>query len=346
MEKPARAAKILARATTGQARASLRHRDVRPKWLAIRRQHWHVWRRSRYDGSTRPPWWFWPLGSRICQPLVFVTNEIPLALARSRSTIERHSKSYALSKQAGTDAANRCLLPLKGIRDMGIFSRFSDIINSNLNSILEKAEDPEKLVRMMIQEMEDTLVEVRSAAARAIADRKELDRKLASLEREARAWQTKAELALDKNREDLAKAALAEKARLRQASDVLQEQQDALNDGLEKLNGDIVSLESKLADAKARQEAIVQRHRAASKRLAVRKRLHDYRIDDALVRFEQFERRMDLVEGQIESYEMGGKKNLSEEISELESAESVERELAELKAQRARPAAAAQGSDT
>ncbi|MGW8367518.1 MAG: PspA/IM30 family protein, partial [Gammaproteobacteria bacterium] len=189
----------------------------------------------------------------------------------------------------------------------------------------------------------DTLVEVRSAAARAIADRKELDRKLSSLDREARAWESKAELALDKDREDLAKAALAEKARVLQARAALQEQQDALGDGLEKLNGDITSLQSKLADAKARQEAIIQRHRAASKRLAVAKRLHDYRIDDALVRFEQFERRMDLVEGQIESYDLGSKKNLAEEISELESAESVEREL---KARRSRPANVSQESGT
>jgi phage shock protein A len=217
-------------------------------------------------------------------------------------------------------------------------------VNSNLNVILEKAEDPEKLVRMMIQEMEDTLVEVRSAAARAIADGKELDRRLASLGRETRGWEAKAELALDRNREDLAKAALAEKARVRQASDALQEQRDALSDGLDKLNADIGSLESKLADAKARQEAIVQRHRAASKRLAVRRRLKDYRIDDALVRFEQFERRMDLVEGQIESYDLGGSKSLADEISELESADSIERELMELKSRRARPAEAGTGA--
>ncbi|MGD8324783.1 MAG: PspA/IM30 family protein, partial [Gammaproteobacteria bacterium] len=175
---------------------------------------------------------------------------------------------------------------------MGIFSRFSDIVNSNINAILEKAEEPEKIVRLMIQEMEDTLVEVRSAAARAIADRKETTRKLTRLESEAADWQQKAELALDKQRDDLARAALAEKAAAEKAADSLREQLTHVTEGLDKLNDDIASLEEKLTDAKARRQAIVARHNTASKRLAVRKRLHDYRIDDALVRFESFERRM------------------------------------------------------
>ena len=217
---------------------------------------------------------------------------------------------------------------------MGIFSRFTDIINSNLNAILEKAEDPEKIIRMMIQEMEDTLVEVRSTAARAIADRKDIERKLGALEREASGWQSKAELALDRDREDLAKAALAEKAKVVSATETLQAQQEAITEGLEKLNDDIASLEAKLADAKLRQKAILARHEAASKRLAVRKRLHDHRIEDALVRFEQFERRMDYVEGQIESYDLG-KKDLADEISDLEASEAIERELDELKSRRA-----------
>jgi phage shock protein A len=218
---------------------------------------------------------------------------------------------------------------------MGIFSRFTDIINSNINSILEKAEEPEKIVRLMIQEMEDTLVEVRTAAARAIADKKEITRKLSLLERDASDWQGKAELALDKDREDLAKAALAEKARVESTVAALRVEQGAVAEGLAKLNSDIGSLQSKLADAKARQQAIIARHNTASKRLEVRKRLHDYRIDDALIRFEQFERRMDVIEGQVEAYDLGGKRDLSQEIAELESSEAVERELNALKSKRA-----------
>ena len=217
---------------------------------------------------------------------------------------------------------------------MGIFSRFSDIVNSNINAILEKAEDPEKIVRLMIQEMEDTLVEVRSAAARAIADRKEASRKLSRLEAEVADWQQKAELALDKNREDLARAALAEKSAAEKQAESLRDQLRHLGEGLDKLNDDIGSLEAKLTDAKARRQAIVARHNTASKRLEVRRRLHDYRIDDALVKFESFERRMEDLEGHVESYDLG-KRTLADEITNLEAQEAVEQQLAELKAKRA-----------
>lgn len=222
---------------------------------------------------------------------------------------------------------------------MGIFSRFTDIVNSNINAILDKAEDPEKLVRLMIQEMEDTLVEVRSAAARAIADKKELKRKLGTLESEADDWKRKAELAVDKQRDDLARAALAEKARVGASLKALQSQHDVAGDALQKLNADIVRLEEKLSDAKTRQQAIVARHQTARKRLEVRKRLHDYRIDDALVRFEQFERRMESVEGQVEAYDLGLKKDLHHEFSELESEDAVEMEFRELKSKRSKSAA-------
>jgi phage shock protein A len=218
---------------------------------------------------------------------------------------------------------------------MGIFSRFSDIVNSNINAILDKAEDPEKLVRLMIQEMEDTLVEVRSTAARAIADKKEISRSLGALEQEARDWQAKAELALDKEREDLARAALVEKSRAQAAAEALQAQHHAISDGLEKLNDDIVRLEEKLLDAKTRQQAIFARHQTAARRLEVRKRLHSYRIDDAMIRFDQFERRIDDMEAHVESFDLGKKKGLKDEFSELEAEDAVAKELNELKSKRA-----------
>jgi phage shock protein A len=218
---------------------------------------------------------------------------------------------------------------------MGIFSRFSDIVNSNINAILDKAEDPEKLVRLMIQEMEDTLVEVRSAAARNIADKKELARKLKLLTKEGLAWQDKAELAISKGRDDLAKAALAERAKVNTSVEALDQQTSAVTEGLAKLNTDIARLEEKLADAKARQKAIIARHQTASHRLQVRTKIHNPKVDDAFVRFESFERRMEDLEGRVEAYDLGSRNDLHNEFVTLESEEVVEKELADLKAKMA-----------
>jgi phage shock protein A len=214
---------------------------------------------------------------------------------------------------------------------MGIFTRFSDIVNSNINAILDKAEDPEKIVRLMIQEMEDTLVEVRSAAARSIADKKDLNRKLEALEREQKEWESKAELAIRKGRDDLAKAALVEKQRVSAAAEAVKADYEAIDEGLAKLNEDIARLESKLGDAKSRQKALLARHKTANSRLAARRRIHDYKIDDALVRFEQYTRRIDDVEGRVEAYDLGLPKDLKHEFATLEADESVNRELEELR---------------
>lgn len=214
---------------------------------------------------------------------------------------------------------------------MGIFTRFSDIVNSNINAILDKAEDPEKIVRLMIQEMEDTLVEVRSAAARSIADKKDLNRKIERFDRDLSDWDDKAELALRKGREDLAKAALVEKSRASTAVDVLKQDYIAVDEGLAKLNEDIARLENKLADAKTRQKSLLARHKTASSRLAVRKKIYDYKIEDAMVRFEQYTRRIDDVEGRVEAYDLGLPKDLNHEFASLEAEESVKKDLDALK---------------
>ncbi len=214
---------------------------------------------------------------------------------------------------------------------MGIFTRFSDIVNSNINAILDKAEDPEKIVRLMIQEMEDTLVEVRSAAARSIADKKDLNRQLGRFEGEQREWDNKAELALRKGREDLAKAALVEKSRASAAADIIKSDYVAVDEGLSKLNDDIARLESKLQDAKARQKSLLARHKTANSRLAARKKIYDYKIDDAMLRFEHYTQRIDDVEGRIEAYDLGLPKDLTHEFASLEAEESVEKELSDLK---------------
>ncbi|MFU8817373.1 MAG: phage shock protein PspA [Pseudomonadales bacterium] len=232
---------------------------------------------------------------------------------------------------------------------MGIFSRITDIINSNINAILDKAEDPEKMVRLIIQEMEEALVEVRSTSARAIADRKELVRRQGWMQSEAREWERKAELAIGKGRDDLAKGALIERNKAREACELLDRDLEILDDTLSKLSGDIAALQAKIKDAKARQNAIILRGKAAQSRLGARRKLADHSIDDAMQRFETYERKMDDLEGQVESYDLG-QKSLAEEIAELETNEKIDEELQALKAKlgggSVRAADAAEGSSS
>ena len=214
---------------------------------------------------------------------------------------------------------------------MTIFSRMTDIINSNLNALLDKAEDPEKMVRLIIQEMEEALVEVRSTSARAIADRKELLRRQEWLAAEGDEWERKAEVAVSKGRDDLAKGALGERNKAREAAGALTRELEIVDQTLEKLNVDVSALQAKIKDAKTRQNTIVLRGKAARTRLGVRRQLSDHNVDDAIHRFELYERKMDDIEGQIEAYDMG-KKTLADEIDELEQGDTIEDELRELKA--------------
>ncbi len=214
---------------------------------------------------------------------------------------------------------------------MTIFSRMTDIINSNLNALLDKAEDPEKMVRLIIQEMEEALVEVRSTSARAIADRKELLRRQEWLTAEAGEWERKAEVAVGKGRDDLAKGALGERNKASEAAEALTRELEIVDQTLETLNVDVSALQAKIKDAKTRQNTIVLRGKAAKTRLGVRRQLSDHNVDDAIHRFELYERKMDDIEGQIEAYDMG-KKTLADEIDELEQGETIEDELRELKA--------------
>lgn len=214
---------------------------------------------------------------------------------------------------------------------MGIFSRFTDIINSNINNLLDKAEDPAKMVRLIIQEMEDTLVEVRSSSAKNLAEKKELTRQVTRFERNAEQWQEKAELALNKDREDLARAALMEKKKSVESAQTLLEELTHTDDHISKLQGEILQLQDKLTDAKTRQKAIVIREKSASSRLKVKENIHSTRVNNALNRFDYYERKVDDIEAKVDSYDLGSK-SLADEISSLESDEKVDDELAQLKA--------------
>ena len=213
---------------------------------------------------------------------------------------------------------------------MGIFSRFTDIVNSNINSILDKAEDPEKMVRLIIQEMEDTLVEVRSASAKTLASKKEISSQIGKMQNEAKDWKAKAELAISKDREDLARAALLEKKKCDEHANALSSELKVIDEQITKLQSEVGQLQDKLADAKTRQKAILLRQKTVSSRLEVKKSLDSGKVDAAMGRFEQYERKIDDLESQVDAYDLG-KKTLADEFAELESNDEINDELAALK---------------
>lgn len=214
---------------------------------------------------------------------------------------------------------------------MSIFSRFTDIVNANLNALLDKAEDPQKMVRLIIQEMEDTLVEVRSNSAKTLAEKKELARYLSQLEREASDWQSKAELAINKDREDLAKSALLEKKKIEEGMAGVQREIDRVDEHVDRLSDEIGQLQEKLADAKARQKSILMRQRTAASRLSVKSKLDSGKVDEALMKFDRYEAKIEGLEAQVDAYDLG-KKTLADEFKALEDDAKVEDELAQLKA--------------
>ena len=179
---------------------------------------------------------------------------------------------------------------------MGMFSRLGDIINSNINAMLDNAENPEKIARLMIQEMEDTLVEVRTAAARAMADKKEMQREITHYTNIRNDWEAKAGLAIDKGREDLARGALMAKKKAEEEITRREEAMDLADEAFHKRQDDLTRLQAKLDEAKAKHRALMMRREAAEQRIRVRTQTYDTRVDDALARYANVERKVDELE--------------------------------------------------
>jgi phage shock protein A len=222
---------------------------------------------------------------------------------------------------------------VRGFLPMSIFYRTRDIVASNFVDLLDKAEDPAKMIRMIILEMEETLVQVRASAARTIADQKEMRGQIARLDRLQESWLEKAELALSKGREDLAKAALVEKQKVANTADELKAETEALDDALRASEADIAKLQGKLREARTRQNAIQSRLESANQRARMREVYAGPRTDEAFSRFGELERHADLAEAHADALMLGAPpKSLEEEIAELRNEEKVEAELEALKA--------------
>ncbi len=216
---------------------------------------------------------------------------------------------------------------------MGLFSRFGDIINSNINAMLDSAENPEKIARLIIQEMEDTLVEVRTAAARAMDDKKEMEREIAHYTSVRDDWNNKAELAIDKGREDLARGALMAKQKAESEIARRQNAMKAADEAFHKRQDDLAKLQDKLSEAKAKHRALMMRREAAEQRIRMRTQTHDGKVDEALARYANIERKVDEMEAYADTIK-GREPSLEAEFAALESNDAVEAELEALKAKR------------
>jgi phage shock protein A len=218
---------------------------------------------------------------------------------------------------------------------MGLFTRFTDIVNANLNSMLDKAEQPEKMICFIIQEMEDTLAEVRATAAKNIAEQKAHTRQASSAKESINYWHTRAELAVTKNREDLAKSALIQKHKYQVELGILEQEGEQLTEFLTQVQDDASRLHEKLSEARRRQTALIIRQESAQVRLKVREQASVYNIEAAMNKFERYQQKVDRVEAEVEAYDLmqssSQNPSLAAKFAALEKDETIEQELAEMK---------------
>ncbi|MFU7528393.1 phage shock protein PspA [Qipengyuania sp. ASV99] len=278
---------------------------------------------SSGDASAHPP------GKLISKGALSRLDAEIEALRRSPTPTQTNDRSDSRedSRRASTNPF------LDGVAFMGIFSRTRDIIAANFNDMLDNADDPSKMIRMIILEMEETLVEVRASAARTIADQKEMHRHVVKLDRLEADWGEKAQLALSKDREDLARAALVEKKKASGMGDQLRAEIAVLDDALRAYEEDIAKLQHRLREARSRQTQIAARLESAENRVKLRTLMSTERTDEALARFDQLERRVDYAEGRADALKIaeGGTPSLADEIAALEGADAIDDELAAMK---------------
>jgi len=214
---------------------------------------------------------------------------------------------------------------------MGVFTRFKDIIGSNINSMLDKAEEPEKMIRLMIQEMEETSVELKAACAGLMADQKRLTRDLSQASERTELWSNRARLAMEKGREDLAREALLEKLSAQRLNEGLERERDRFAVLIEQAREDIEQLEAKLESAKERQRSLAKRHVRADHRMRARSNVSRVQSSDVMMRFDQFEQRIERMEAEAELAAPRQNRNLEQEFALLEGSDEVEEQLASMR---------------
>ena len=254
------------------------------------------------------------------------------ALRRNPTPTQSQERTNPQNEERAAPS-NRVNSFLDGVAFMGIFSRTLDIFASNFNDMLDKADDPSKMIRMIILEMEETLVEVRASAARTIADQKEMHRHCMKLDRLQADWAEKAQLALSKDREDLARAALVEKKKAGDMADQLKTEIAVLDDALRAYEEDIAKLQHRLREARSRQTAIAARLESAENRVKLRTLMSTERTDEALARFDQLERRVDYAEGRADALRIAeeGPPSLADQIAALGGSDAIDDELQAMK---------------
>ena len=220
---------------------------------------------------------------------------------------------------------------------MGIFTRFRDIISSNINAILDKAEDPEKLIKLMIREMEDTLVEIKAACAGAMASSKKVQRQLDTLYDRIRYWEEKAELAIKKSRDNLAREALVEKRRYTRRVDGLENEITEHNLLIEQYQDHIRQLEDKLKSARDKQRLLVQRHIHANRKRQAQEEIRRVDSSEAMLKFDELENRIERMEAEGDLVNFGKKTALEAEFDSLGVDEEIEKELQALKTPVSKP---------
>jgi len=216
---------------------------------------------------------------------------------------------------------------------MSIFNRVNDVIQSNIAAMLDKAEEPEKLLNLMLSEMQEALNECRSTAAALLCEEKTLKRQIAQKQKDLTLWQTKAELAVAKNRDDLAKSALVEKQRVDEQIAAKNTQLNTLKESIEKITADCERLQQKMAQAKSKQAQLIKRHDIVAAREKVNMQLHSDKVVNALSRFEMIEQKVEGIEAQVDAYELTNTaQSTAEQIESLVKNEKIDAELARLKA--------------